>query len=100
MRAIERPLKLSKAEISKASDKLESVGMDGEEGTATRDVYVVEPTGIVSSLDVRDMEDESQMTLWNHHQDRNIGMEDDKFSFRQVEFEVPVDTKVDMSRKN
>lgn len=30
-----------------------------------RDVYVVKPTGIVSSLDVGDTEDESQMT-WNH----------------------------------
>lgn len=66
MKAIKRSLKLSKIEISRASVKLESVGMDGEEGTAMRDVYAVKPTGIVCSLDVRDMEDESQMTLWNH----------------------------------
>lgn len=66
MRAIKILLKLSKVEIRRALVKLESVGMDGEEGTAMRDVYVVKPTGIVSSLDVRDTEDESQMMLWNH----------------------------------
>lgn len=64
MRAIKRLLKLSKVEISRASVKLESMGMDGEEGTAMRDVYVVKPIGIVSPLDVRDPEDESQRMLW------------------------------------
>lgn len=66
MRAFKRLLTLSKVEISRASVKLESVGMVGEKGTAMRDVYVVKPTGIVSSLDVRDTEDESQMMMWNH----------------------------------
>lgn len=53
----------------------------------------MQPTGIVSSLDVRNEEDESQMMLWSRNIRRNIGMEDDEFS-RQVEFEVLVETQV------
>ena len=64
-RAIQRLLKSSYVESSRACIKLESVGMDGEEGTTMRDVYTVKPAGIVNSLDVRD-KDESQMMLWNH----------------------------------
>lgn len=37
--------------------------MDGEEGTAMRDVYVVKPMGIANSLDIREEEDESQK-MW------------------------------------
>lgn len=34
------------------------------------------------------------------HQGRNTGMEDDEFSFEQVEFEVLVEIQVDTSRRH
>lgn len=71
--------------------------MDGEEGTAMRDVYVVKPTGIANSLDIREEENGGDGVI---HQGRNIEMEDDEFSFDQVEFEVLVEIQVDMSRRN
>lgn len=62
-----------------------------------RDVYVVKPTGIANSLDIREEENGGDGVI---HQGRNIEMEDDEFSFDQVEFEVLVEIQVDMSRRN